>query len=438
MNADEYQKLAMRTAATPDLFNNNVDGSMDDVLHALLGIGTEAGELQDMLKKHLMYGKAFDRTNLVEECGDLLWYIALALKTVNVTMSDCMERNIKKLQVRYPQKFTTENALNRNLEQEARVLAPSAPAKPERVAVLRHDDGWHVYSDGSDDSLFYRFPAGSYSLGDYRAGEMVSWPGFPMWSVRPCFTALIDWPPAPAPESADDRATRIGRELDPKTLAALCEALGIDAGQAAMDEVERIERPEVREVVKRKQAQKDVALAEPALPAPEARTVAEARADVAREVKPERVAVLRHRDGWHVYSDGSDDEPGRAVPPGFWRIAPCKAGERRAFVRRSEPGDVFVALIDWPPAPAGPPSLWEWVRAATTGRILPHVSLIGVPGSMGALRLCLHRAIVDIDEDLTLPAIYGATVRPYLGASVRCTTPAELTAALDALAEETR
>lgn len=134
MNADEYQKLAMRTAATPDLFNNNVDGSMDDVLHALLGIGTEAGELQDMLKKHLMYGKAFDRTNLVEECGDLLWYIAFALKTVNVTMSDCMERNIKKLQVRYPQKFTTENALNRNLEQEARVL--TAPAD-ERVAEAR-------------------------------------------------------------------------------------------------------------------------------------------------------------------------------------------------------------------------------------------------------------------------------------------------------------
>ena len=152
MNADEYQKLAMRTAATPDLFNNNVDGSMDDVLHALLGIGTEAGELQDMFKKHLMYGKAFDRTNLIEECGDLLWYIALALKTVNVTMSDCMERNIKKLQVRYPQKFTTENALNRNLEQEARALTapadewvvevastpePSAPPEPGVPAEVR-------------------------------------------------------------------------------------------------------------------------------------------------------------------------------------------------------------------------------------------------------------------------------------------------------------
>ena len=212
MNADEYQKLAMRTAATPDLFNNNVDGSMDDVLHALLGIGTEAGELQDMLKKHLMYGKAFDRTNLVEECGDLLWYIALALKTVNVTMSDCMERNIKKLQVRYPQKFTTENALNRNLEQEARVLASTK----ERVAVLRHHDGWRVYSDGSDDDPHSPCPAGCYVLGDYRSGEMVSWPGYPVWSKRPCFTALIDWPPRPADERVAE-ATHTPEPPPPET-----------------------------------------------------------------------------------------------------------------------------------------------------------------------------------------------------------------------------
>lgn len=205
MNADEYQKLAMRTAATPDLFNNNVDGSMDDVLHALLGIGTEAGELQDMLKKHLMYGKAFDRTNLVEECGDLLWYIAFALKTVNVTMSDCMERNIKKLQVRYPQKFTTENALNRNLEQEARVLESSAPAKPERVAVLRHRDGWHVYSDGSDDHPRDEGRAGFWRISAVKAGECrerveFDWPGRN-------FVALIDWPPRPA----DERVVEVTR-----------------------------------------------------------------------------------------------------------------------------------------------------------------------------------------------------------------------------------
>lgn len=195
MNADEYQKLAMRTAATSDLFNNNVDGSMDDVLHALLGIGTEAGELQDMLKKHLMYGKAFDRTNLVEECGDLLWYIALALKTVSVTMSDCMERNIKKLQVRYPQKFTTENALNRNLEQEARAL--NAPAD-ERVAVLRHRDGWHVYSDGSDDEPGDEMEPGFWDITPMKAGERRKW----TWgdSSGDTFTALIDWPPCPADE----------------------------------------------------------------------------------------------------------------------------------------------------------------------------------------------------------------------------------------------
>jgi len=33
-----------------------------------------------------------------------------------------MENNINKLRVRYPEKFTEENALNRNLELERKVL----------------------------------------------------------------------------------------------------------------------------------------------------------------------------------------------------------------------------------------------------------------------------------------------------------------------------
>ena len=51
------------------------------------------------------------------------------------------------------------------------------------------------------------------------------------------------------------------------TLAALAHALFVDAGDAAVDEMRRIERPEVRERVRAKQAEKDVALA--AEPSPE-------------------------------------------------------------------------------------------------------------------------------------------------------------------------
>jgi NTP pyrophosphatase (non-canonical NTP hydrolase) len=45
--------------------------------HALLGMVSEAGELADLYKRQLAYGKDFDKVNLLEECGDWLWYYAL-------------------------------------------------------------------------------------------------------------------------------------------------------------------------------------------------------------------------------------------------------------------------------------------------------------------------------------------------------------------------
>jgi hypothetical protein len=35
---------------------------------------------------------------------------------------DCLKTNISKLEARYPEKFTQENALNRNLENERKIL----------------------------------------------------------------------------------------------------------------------------------------------------------------------------------------------------------------------------------------------------------------------------------------------------------------------------
>jgi NTP pyrophosphatase (non-canonical NTP hydrolase) len=45
--------------------------------HAIMGIITELGELMDIYKKHLFYGKPIDQEHLVEELGDLFWYIGL-------------------------------------------------------------------------------------------------------------------------------------------------------------------------------------------------------------------------------------------------------------------------------------------------------------------------------------------------------------------------
>ena len=52
------------------------------LIHGMVGISTESGELLDALKKHLMYGKSLDLVNIKEEVGDVLWYCALILDEV--------------------------------------------------------------------------------------------------------------------------------------------------------------------------------------------------------------------------------------------------------------------------------------------------------------------------------------------------------------------
>lgn len=91
-------------------------------LHYALGLCTEAAELADAFKKHIAYGKPVDRTNVVEECGDLLYYVARLLASVDSSIAEAMELNMAKLAARYPSGFTTENALNRNLALEREKL----------------------------------------------------------------------------------------------------------------------------------------------------------------------------------------------------------------------------------------------------------------------------------------------------------------------------
>ena len=124
MNATEYFLMCRRTD-TEDydgVLNRLNSREVLELLHSNMGLVTEVGELMDALKKWAIYGREMDRANVVEEVGDILWYISLALKAVDSDFEDAMERNINKLTVRYPNKFTEEKALNRNLEEERKVL----------------------------------------------------------------------------------------------------------------------------------------------------------------------------------------------------------------------------------------------------------------------------------------------------------------------------
>jgi len=87
-----------------------------------LGMQTEAAEISDVFKKKLAYNKDIDWVNVKEEIGDLMWYIMNLCTFNNFDLEEILQTNIDKLRVRFPEKFTEENALNRNLEQERKTL----------------------------------------------------------------------------------------------------------------------------------------------------------------------------------------------------------------------------------------------------------------------------------------------------------------------------
>lgn len=86
--------------------------------HGIIGISTEAGELLDIIKKNVYYDKPVDFPNLNEELGDLMWYVAIICHAADFNFEAILNTNINKLRTRYPDKFTNEYALNRNLTKE--------------------------------------------------------------------------------------------------------------------------------------------------------------------------------------------------------------------------------------------------------------------------------------------------------------------------------
>jgi NTP pyrophosphatase (non-canonical NTP hydrolase) len=126
MNFDTYCEERKRTDVTygefvPPEVRSRINRVIPE-MHMLMGMMTEIGELIDAYKKYIYYGKELDRTNLIEECGDLMWYYGGYVTTVGMAQNAILDKNISKLYTRYPEKFDSESAIIRNLEEERKTL----------------------------------------------------------------------------------------------------------------------------------------------------------------------------------------------------------------------------------------------------------------------------------------------------------------------------
>jgi len=83
------------------------------MVHAVLGICGEAGEILDTVKKSVMYGKHLDYENLREELGDLEFYLEALRRYVGISRESTLLHNIEKLKIRYGTKYSNEAAIAR-------------------------------------------------------------------------------------------------------------------------------------------------------------------------------------------------------------------------------------------------------------------------------------------------------------------------------------
>lgn len=73
----------------------------DHLSHMALGAAGEVGELVDAIKKHVIYEKAIDRVNVVEELGDLAFYMQGIMNPLGITWQEIIDANYVKLGKRY-------------------------------------------------------------------------------------------------------------------------------------------------------------------------------------------------------------------------------------------------------------------------------------------------------------------------------------------------
>ena len=73
----------------------------EDVTHAVLGIGGEAGETVDLVKKSFANGRVLDGDKLVKELGDLMFYIQAMCNTINIPLQTIIQVNTDKLNKRF-------------------------------------------------------------------------------------------------------------------------------------------------------------------------------------------------------------------------------------------------------------------------------------------------------------------------------------------------
>lgn len=115
MNLDkQFDEMTLALAKNGKDIINDLTPEKADLLHMAVGVSGEAGELLDAVKKAVIYNKEMDLENIIEELGDLEFYMSKIRQIVGITREGILKQNIDKLSIRYAKgKYSNDQAQER-------------------------------------------------------------------------------------------------------------------------------------------------------------------------------------------------------------------------------------------------------------------------------------------------------------------------------------
>lgn len=96
-----YSEMVQALAKSGELIIKDLNSSTAHNLHMAVGVAGEAGELLDAIKKSAIYNKPLDTINVIEELGDLEFYMEGLRQNLNINREETLQANIDKLAKRY-------------------------------------------------------------------------------------------------------------------------------------------------------------------------------------------------------------------------------------------------------------------------------------------------------------------------------------------------
>ena len=119
-----YSDFVTKVTSEPSMDLKALKASLDDIesrsdiktprlLTAALGLGSEAGEFVEIVKKMILQGKPASEENIFHmkrELGDIMWHWTTACVSLGLDPFEVISENQAKLEARYGEKFEVQRS----------------------------------------------------------------------------------------------------------------------------------------------------------------------------------------------------------------------------------------------------------------------------------------------------------------------------------------